>query len=194
MIISCEFSFARPKPRGPLTAPVPPDVSVPTVLPTVSGRTSGFKFSKRSSSKMVGVDKRLRDVAKLALAKSQRDFAITEGVRTLARQKELVSKGRSQTLASKHLYGDAIDVMAYYGGKGSWDMSHYFLIANAFVYAAKELDIGVRWGGAWHVPDIRKCAAKTDPGKTMQELYRQTRKRQGRKVFIDAVHFELTDA
>ena len=36
-------------------------------------------------------------------ARKSADFIVTEGVRTLARQKELVAAGASQTMASRHL-------------------------------------------------------------------------------------------
>lgn len=186
MIVVCDLRLWRPVPRGDLTKPVKPDVRAPSLT-----GDSGYEFSGRSLEELATVKPRLQSVAHRALRISKRDFAVTEGIRTIETQRKYVATGRSQTLKSKHLTGDAIDLMAYFGGQGSWDMSHYLLIANAMVYAADAEGVGIRWGGAWHVPDIRVCADKKDAGATMMELYRQLRKRQGRKVFIDAVHFEL---
>lgn len=106
-------------------------------------------FSERSNSKLEGVDERLIRVATLALQLSPVDFGITEGVRTLERQKELVKAGASRTLKSKHLEGKAIDVVAYVGGKVAWDWPLYEKIAKAFKQAADELDIKIKWGGDW---------------------------------------------
>ena len=106
-------------------------------------------FSERSNSKLEGVDERLIRVATLALQLSPVDFGITEGVRTLERQKELVKAGASRTLKSKHLEGKAIDVVAYVGGKVAWDWPLYEKIAKAFKQAADELDVKITWGGNW---------------------------------------------
>lgn len=106
-------------------------------------------FSERSNSKLEGVDERLIRVATLALQLSPVDFGITEGVRTLERQKELVKAGASRTLKSKHLEGKAIDVVAYVGSKVAWDWPLYEKIAKAFRQAAEELDIKIVWGGSW---------------------------------------------
>ena len=106
-------------------------------------------FSEKSNTKLEGVDERLVQVAHLALQLSPVDFGITEGVRTLERQKELVKAGASRTLKSKHLEGKAIDVVAYVGGKVAWDWPLYEKIAKAFKQAAAELDVNIKWGGDW---------------------------------------------
>ena len=106
-------------------------------------------FSERSNTKLEGVDERLIRVATLALQLSPVDFGITEGVRTLERQKELVKAGASRTLKSKHLEGKAIDVVAYVGGKVAWDWPLYEKIAKAFKQAAAELEVNIKWGGDW---------------------------------------------
>lgn len=76
-------------------------------------------------------------------------FVITEGLRTVKRQAELVAKGASRTMNSKHITGRAVDVAAFPGGKLSWKWKHYVIISNAFKQAAKEMDIKIRWGGDW---------------------------------------------
>ena len=106
-------------------------------------------FSEKSNTKLEGVDERLIRVATLALQLSPVDFGITEGVRTLERQKELVKAGASRTLRSKHLEGKAVDVVAYVNGKVAWDWPLYEKIAKAFKQAAAELDINIKWGGDW---------------------------------------------
>ena len=110
---------------------------------------SDHYFSERSNSKLEGVDERLIRVATLALQLSPVDFGITEGVRTLERQKQLVKAGASRTLKSKHLEGKAIDVVAYVDGKVAWDWPLYEKIAKAFKQAAAELDVNIKWGGDW---------------------------------------------
>ena len=108
-----------------------------------------FKFSKKSLDKFEGVHPSLVKVARRALELSTIDFGISEGLRTKERQKELVEVGKSLTMASKHLEGKAIDVVAYVDGKVTWDFEMYEKIAQAFKEAALELDVKILWGGQW---------------------------------------------
>lgn len=108
-----------------------------------------FKLSQRSVKNLEGVNHKLRMVVERALSLSEVDFGITEGVRSLERQKELVAAGKSQTMRSYHLRGNAVDVVAYVEGKVSWDWGLYEKIAKAFKEAAKELDVKITWGGDW---------------------------------------------
>ncbi|WP_350357189.1 M15 family peptidase, partial [Escherichia coli] len=75
------------------------------------------------------------------------DFGITEGLRTKERQKQLVAEGKSQTMNSRHLTGDAVDVVAWVGSQVSWDWPLYEKIAQAFKQAAAELGTAIEWGG-----------------------------------------------
>ena len=162
---------------------------IPAGTPIV-GR-SKFHFAARSNKALDTVKPQLERVARMALSVSAVDFGVIQGKRSVDEQAELVAQGLSQTMASKHLTGDAIDVAAYVDGVLTWESDPYLKIATSFVYAAQAEGVGIRWGGAWHIPDIRTCAKKNDPGQTMLELYKATRKRQGRKVFLDLGHFEL---
>lgn len=147
-----------------------------------------YKLSKRSLDRLQGVDPRLVEVVKLAIQITRIDFAVTEGLRTVQRQRELVASGASQTMKSKHIDGLAVDLAAYVGDRISWELSLYDDIADAMKAAATELDVPVCWGGAWHIGDIR------DWDGTMQDAmneYVDLRRSQGRRPFIDGPHFEL---
>lgn len=111
--------------------------------------TSGFRFGERSEKNLLGVHRDLVTVARMALLRSDVDFAITEGVRTLERQKELYRAGASQTMSSRHLTGHAIDVAAFVGGRIAWDWPLYNRIAIAFKSASADLGIPIVWGGDW---------------------------------------------
>ncbi|MDN0092724.1 M15 family metallopeptidase, partial [Yersinia ruckeri] len=67
----------------------------------------------RSENNLNGVNPALVKVVRRALELSPVDFGVTEGLRTIARQKELVAAGKSQTMNSRHITGHAIDVFAY---------------------------------------------------------------------------------
>ncbi|RLO42828.1 peptidase M15, partial [Serratia marcescens] len=68
---------------------------------------SNFSFSERSKKNLEGVNPALIAVARRALELSPVDFGITEGLRTMERQREMVRTGKSQTLKSRHLTGHA---------------------------------------------------------------------------------------
>jgi len=147
-----------------------------------------YKLSKRSLARMDGVDERMVRVVQTAISLTSIDFGVIQGLRTIQEQRELVAKGASQTMKSKHIDGLAVDLMAYVGSRGSWELSLYDNIADAMKLAAIEEGVAIRWGAAWHIPDIREWDG------TMQDAmdgYIDLRRSQGRRPFIDGPHFEL---
>ena len=77
------------------------------------------------------------------------DFAVVEGLRTQARQKELVAAGASQTMNSRHITGHAIDLAPFIAGSIRWDWPPFHDIAKAMKAAAAELGVPIVWGGDW---------------------------------------------
>ena len=90
-----------------------------------------FYLSKKSLSILDTVNPPLQEVTQLAIKKSRVDFGVICGVRTMAEQQALVDSGASKTMKSKHLEGNAVDVMAYVGSRGSWEITLYDDIADA---------------------------------------------------------------
>ena len=78
-----------------------------------------FKLSQRSRDKLEGVDAGLIAVVDYAIAVTKIDFGVICGLRSIEEQRELVAKGASKTLKSKHIDGYAVDLMAYIGSSGS---------------------------------------------------------------------------
>lgn len=110
---------------------------------------NNFRFSQRSYNSLKGVNPKLIAVTTLALKLSNVDFIVTEGLRTVERQRQLVAEGASRTMNSKHLEGRAVDVAALSGGTVSWDFALYHQIANAFKQASAQLGVSIQWGGDW---------------------------------------------
>ncbi len=114
-------------------------------------------WSARSLKSLDGIHADLRRVLDRALQDSPVDFVITEGLRSLERQREMVRIGASTTLNSRHLTGHAVDFYAYVDvntdGKVTFEemASPRLLrqIADAIKYAASELGVPVVWGGDW---------------------------------------------
>lgn len=108
-----------------------------------------FYLSQRSKGNLEGVHPDLVAVVKLAIKRTRVDFVVTEGVRTIERQRRLKAIGATRTLRSRHLTGHAVDVAALDGKEIRWDWPLYARIAEAFKAAASELDVPIVWGGDW---------------------------------------------
>ena len=155
-----------------------------------------FKLSRRSLDRLEGIDERLQAVVKQAITLTKTDFGVIQGMRTLEQQKELVAKGASQTMKSKHLEGKAFDIMAFINGRASWELNLYDDIADAMKEAAKDLGIAICWGAAWSTIDhpypLDICAWEGTMEEAMND-YIDTRRSEGRRPFIDAPHFEIME-
>ena len=108
-----------------------------------------YALGQRSLDRLKGVHPDLQKVVRRAIELTPIDFTITEGLRTLERQKTLVAAGASQTLKSRHITGHAIDFAALVGGEVRWDWPLYGKIAEAFKAASAELGVPIIWGGDW---------------------------------------------
>lgn len=154
-----------------------------------------FAFSNLSKMRLSTVKADLIKVANLALMHTKVDFGIVQGIRSIEEQKKNMVNGASQIMQSKHLTGEAIDVIAYVNGKGTWEDKYFYDIAEGFRMASRDLDIQIIWGASWIIKDLGKWKG------TMEEavqLYIDHKKEQSirlgksQKPFIDAGHFELS--
>lgn len=144
-----------------------------------------FSFSDRSRSKLVGVHPDLVAVMERAIKVSPIDFGITEGLRTAARQKELVASGASKTMNSRHITGHAVDVAAYLGKELRWDFGLYMQIAEAVQEVAIQLNVPIVWGACWQVIN------RADDLGSLVSQYAERKRKEGGKPLIDGPHFEL---
>ena len=108
-----------------------------------------YVLSKKSLDRLTGVHPDLVRIVKRAIEITTVDFAVLEGVRSKARQEQLVTAGASQTMNSRHLTGHAVDLGAYVSGSVRWDWPLYYKIADAVKQAAAELGVPIEWGGDW---------------------------------------------
>jgi peptidoglycan L-alanyl-D-glutamate endopeptidase CwlK len=113
----------------------------------------------RSLTRLEGVHPDLIKVVNRAAEVTDVPFIITEGLRTIERQRKLVTAGASWTMRSRHLTGHAVDVAAFIDLDGSgdytkednirWDWPLYDRIAVAMKGSAFKLGIPIVWGGDW---------------------------------------------
>ena len=108
-----------------------------------------YSFGSKSKERLQGVHPDMIKVMEEAIKESPLDFSITEGVRTLERQKELFEAGKSQTMNSRHLKGFAVDIAVLVDGKITWEFSKYQIVADHIKKVAKDLGIPIVWGGDW---------------------------------------------
>ncbi|HDT4952764.1 TPA: M15 family metallopeptidase [Morganella morganii subsp. morganii] len=127
---------------------------------------SKFRFSQRSENNLKGVNSDLVKVIRRALEITPVDFIVIEGLRTQARQKELVAAGKSQTNNSRHLTGHAVDIIPV---NTKWQIEEFKPLLKTVKQAADELGVKLRFGINW----------KNDPSLPIE-----TR-------FIDAPHVEI---
>lgn len=151
---------------------------------------SSYKLGKASSKELQGVHADLVAVVARAIQLTTQDFSVHDGIRTLAEQQKLVAQGASTTLDSRHLTGHAVDLVPYINGKLRWEWEPIHAIADAVRVAARELDIPLRWGGAWDI----NFTASTESTEDLVALYGARRRAAGLRVFIDGPHFELPKA
>ena len=146
-----------------------------------------FKFGAQSLLELQGVNDFLVSVVHQALEISTVDFSVHDGLRTIEEQKRLFDSGASHTMSSKHLTGQAVDLVPYVNGKLRWEWGPIFEIAKAMRTAAKAQDVNLTWGAAW---DINFTESVEPPSMIMEE-YIKRRMALGKKPFSDGPHYEL---
>lgn len=106
-----------------------------------------FILGKRSTDNLQGVHPDLVRVVKRALELSEVDFTVIEGLRTKERQAELLKQGFTRTMNSRHIIGQAVDIVPL---PVDWKNEAAFkLVADAMKKAADELGVKITWGGDW---------------------------------------------
>lgn len=106
-----------------------------------------FILGTRSTDNLNGVHPDLVRVVKRALELSEVDFTVIEGLRTKERQAELLKQGFTKTMNSRHIIGQAVDIVPL---PVDWNNKARFgLVAAAMKAAAAELGVKITWGGDW---------------------------------------------
>ena len=106
-----------------------------------------YKLGTRSLQSLSGVHPDLVAVVKLAITITEQDFTVIEGIRSINRQRELVKKGASTTMNSRHITGHAVDMVPW---PVDWnDLERFEIMSEAMKAAAEELEVPIVWGGDW---------------------------------------------
>ena len=139
-------------------------------------KVSKYKLSERSLKSLEGVNPNLVKVVERAIELTEQDFLVLEGVRSKEQCYINYGKGRTAAqcsakgvptkyaqpslskvtwlnnpLASKHVTGNAVDLVPY---PINWNtISKFTTISKAMKQAAKELGVDLEWGGDWTKKD-----------------------------------------
>jgi len=106
-------------------------------------------LSAASLQKLEGVHADLVKVLEKAAEQDSIAFVVTEGVRTIKRQRDLFAHGATTTMKSRHLTGHAVDLAVLIGGEISWSWPLYAQLAFVMKKAAADVGVSVEWGGDW---------------------------------------------
>jgi peptidoglycan L-alanyl-D-glutamate endopeptidase CwlK len=109
-------------------------------------------LSERDLQRLHGVRAELRDVANLAAQRIPHEMPgvtmiITEGLRSVARQKQLYAAGASKTMASNHITGRAFDFGLIVGKSARWDWPLFMQAGQIIKACAEDLGVRIVWGG-----------------------------------------------
>ena len=146
---------------------------------------------------LIGVRPELIRVVRRAYAAWPK-FRVLEGLRSAERQAALVHAGASRTHDSKHLVGEAVDLLPLEDldrdkKRGFHDWDEFYPLAQAMRTAARDLGVRIRWGGCW---DRIWNDTRNPPRREVADYVARDRARDiaaGRRpsAFIDGPHFEL---
>ncbi len=161
--------------------------SAAEALTATAKAVARFQLGKGSLKELEGVDEALVNVVKRAMELTGQDFSVHDGLRTLAEQQEMVKRGVSTTLESKHLLGKAVDLVPYVNGKLRWEWAPIYVVADAVRTAALEQGTRLRWGGAWDVD----FTLSTESPEDLLNNYADRRRAAGLRLFLDGPHYEL---
>lgn len=120
---------------------------------------SGDDIPATGDARLVGVHPVLADLIRAASLACDVPFTVIEGLRTAERQRELVARGASKTMNSRHLTGHAVDLWPLdaagkplpSGTKAAEDRlwADLRIIAGVVKAQAKARGVAIEWGGDW---------------------------------------------
>ena len=108
-----------------------------------------MELSELSKKRLEGVDERLKAVVIECANRCPFPFNVSEGLRTVEKQREYVKQGKSKTMNSKHLVGKAVDLYPLSMDRKVVDWSRFEELAELIFQVASDQNVGIIWGGNW---------------------------------------------
>lgn len=125
-----------------------------------------MKFGSRSIRQINTCHKDLQKVLNLAIKYTPIDFGVSEGQRSIQKQKQYFDEGKSKIdgiiKKGKHNYVPSLaaDIYIYKNGGAHWDNEDLSYVAGVIHTCAEilleegEIDHKIRWGGNWDMDGI----------------------------------------
>ena len=148
-----------------------------------------YFLTEESEEILAGVAPELAEVVRRAVAISDIEIQVTHGRRTRTQQLELFRKGATQRASSPHMYGQAVDLVAFVEGRPCFEPEVYDEVALNMKFASQDLLTPVRWGGVWSLDNL--SSYEGDLGE-LQCMYMGRCLENGRRPMLDVCHFDLT--
>lgn len=151
-----------------------------------------FVLGATSLQHLAQVHPALVGVVQRAIQITTQDFTVFEGIRSQARQAQLVASGASKTMHSLHLqqpdgFGHAVDLVPWIDGTPRWEWPAIYPIAAAMHQAAAERNVDLVWGGVW---DRRFSQYSGAVDALKHEVLAYTQRHPG-PDFLDGPHYQL---
>ena len=119
-----------------------------------------YRLGRASRANLEGVHPEICAAVEIAIKLTEQDFCILSGggVRTAAAAADNARRGVGVS-TSLHIrqpdgYGHAVDLVAYAGGKPSWDKRHYPAIRRAMLAACDRVGLPIQHGADWDIDSI----------------------------------------
>ena len=116
---------------------------------------SNYYLGATSIKRLNGVHPDLRRVVERAITIAKNDFGVTEGKRTIERQKVYFDAGKSKTMDSMHIpkvdgYSHAVDLYCRNSkGQVTWEHKWFRWVIQAMMTAAILEGVPIKAGGLW---------------------------------------------
>jgi peptidoglycan LD-endopeptidase CwlK len=150
-------------------------------------------FGGKSVAEMKGVHPEIIVSAHVALRLCKVDFCFFDGLRSREEQALNLATGASRSEESKHLTGDAADLVPWVDGALVWRKAECIEVARSMRDAIRFLGVSLIWGAVWDKPLELLC----DDLQLEIDLYREryeVKHRGRKKPLFDPAHFERTAA
>jgi len=157
---------------------VPRDSAIGTKPPA-----NTYSFTESSEKNFANVHPDLVKLARKALELSPVNFGVSEGARSVDRQRYLLGQRATQTLDSRHIPAEpmgggnnlshAIDIFPFVGGEARYDGRLFAEIKEAWDQASVLLKIPFEWGGDWKdfhdAPHFQLPVKEYPPDKALEK-------------------------
>ncbi len=125
-----------------------------------------YKFGQKSKASLATCHYDLQLIMNEAIKITNVDFGISEGHRSIERQKHIFDEGKSKidgiTRKGKHNHAPSLaaDIYPYFDGNANWDNEHLSYLSgiihavSEMLFQQNKITHKIRWGGNWDMDGV----------------------------------------